>query len=64
MVLEFKTESGALWRPVQFSMLLDAELNYRISTLAVELNIPKRRVVEEALLKHFGIDYAPMLGGE
>ena len=39
-------------------MLLDAELNYRISTEASERKISKRKLVEEILFKNFEIEFA------
>ncbi|RMN17395.1 hypothetical protein ALQ64_200025 [Pseudomonas cannabina] len=44
--------------------MLDADVHYHVAKEAFERNIPKRKVIQEALLKNYGIDYAPMIGGE
>ncbi|KPC27201.1 MULTISPECIES: hypothetical protein [Pseudomonas syringae group] len=65
MLNEFKTEDGkAKWRSAEVRVMLDADVHYHVAKEAFERNIPKRKVIQEVLLKNYGIDYAPMIGGE
>ncbi|GLX91877.1 hypothetical protein Pfra02_44450 [Pseudomonas fragi] len=58
MICNFKSPDGENWRAIRLDMLLDAELNYRISTEASERKISKRKLVEEILFKNFKIEFA------
>ncbi len=58
MICNFKAPDGENWRAIRLDMLLDAELNYRISTEANERKISKRKLVEEILFKNFEIEFA------
>ena len=58
MICNFKAPDGEDWRAIRLDMLLDAELNYRISTEANERKISKRKLVEEILFKNFEIEFA------
>lgn len=44
--------------------MLDADVHYHVSKEAFERNISKRKVIQEVLLKNYGVDYAPAIGGE
>lgn len=63
MICNFKAPDGEDWRAIRLDMLLDAELNYRISTEAGERKISKRKVIEEILFKNFDIEFAPSNDG-
>jgi hypothetical protein len=58
MICNFTAPDGENWRAIRLDMLLDAELNYRISTEAIERKISKRKLVEEILFKNFGIEFS------
>lgn len=58
MICNFKAPDGEDWRAIRLDMLLDAELNYRISTEAGVRKISKRKIIEEILFKNFGIEHA------
>ncbi|KPC57973.1 hypothetical protein ALP66_200083 [Pseudomonas amygdali pv. photiniae] len=65
MLNEFETEDGkAKWRSTDIRVMLDAEVHYRVAKEAFERNITKRKVIQEVLLKNYGLDYCPEVGGE
>lgn len=65
MLNNFTTEDGkAQWRSAEMRVMLDADVHYHISKEAFERNIPKRRVLQEILLKNYGIDYSPAVSAD